>query len=343
MTHSHSDRWSAGHECARHWKTFLTVGALALAAAFVVAAGIPDEYSAQVKISDERKETDILIGLNAFSAWARGAVNERKGLRMPEVYAKTVTTREFAKMLGKVKVEGRGTDYYHYILKHHRDPWWTRLAQWAFGQKEESERVTDIIQDNIRSESSSIYNTTVLQVTDQDPLVAAMMTDSVCKLLEQRLVRHQHQRAARDYYQAQIKTARAEAHFRKMQQTYINFTDGHADISSPAVQATADQLQKEYDEAFSNYNKELEQTRRALALLHKRPATFAILKNTTVPLRASEPATVGYVLSFLFVALTVTAWGILGRRKLQELRSVRPTTPPTQTTPEEWTSSSLSL
>ena len=325
MTQTHRDTWSAWHECARHWKIFLAVGTLALLAAIIVSAGIPEQYSAQVKVSDERKETDILIGLNAFSAWARGAVNQRKGLRMPEVYAKTVTTREFAKMLSKVKVEGYGTDYYHYILERHKQPWWNRSARWWSAEKSDQEQVIDIINANIRSESSSIYNTTILQVTDQDPLVAAMMVDSVCMLLEDRLVRYQHSRATLDYFHAQMKTSEAEAHFKKLQKAYIDFTDSHSDISSPAVQTAADQLQKEYDAAFDNYNKECEQLRRAQALVHKQPATFAILKNTTVPVKRSQPATIGYVLSFLFVALTLTTWVILGRRKLQELRTPQAT------------------
>ena len=102
MTEPRGYTWSAGAECARHWKWFAAAAAGALLLAIAISASLPKEYSAQVKISDERKETDILIGLNNFAAWARGTINERKGYRMPEVYAMTVTTKEFAEEMAKV-------------------------------------------------------------------------------------------------------------------------------------------------------------------------------------------------------------------------------------------------
>ena len=322
MTEPRGYTWSAGAECARHWKWFAAAAAGALLLAIAISASLPKEYSAQVKISDERKETDILIGLNNFAAWARGTINERKGYRMPEVYAMTVTTKEFAEEMAKVKVEGFHTDYYHYILKHHKSPWWDKLLHFGDDPVDEHDRVIDIIQQNIRSEASSVYNTTLLQVTDQDPVVAAMMVDTIRVRLEQKLKRHYYTRAFRDLIQAREKTAMAETRYRKAQKDYIDFADSNQELTSPAATSQENHLFTEYETAFDAYNKECEQLRRAQALLDKQPSTFAVLKNATVPLRPSRPATVGYVLSFVFIALTFTAWIVLGRRKCREYKSL---------------------
>ena len=320
MTGTKGYTWSATDECVRRWKWFAAAAVIAVTAAVVIAACFPKEYSAQVKISDERKETDILLGLNNFSAWARGTINERKGYRMPEVYAQTVTTREFAEEMSKVKVEGYHTDYYHYILEHHRAPWWKRFFC-SDDDADEHDRVVEIIQGNIRSEASSRYNTTLLHVTDQDPVVAAMMVDTIRVRLEQKLKNHYYVRAFRDVIQTREKMALAETRYRRAQKEYIDFTDSHQDITSPAATSQEEHLMAEYESAFDAYNKECEQFRRAQALLDKQPSTFAVLKNATVPTRPSRPATVGYVLSFLFIALTLTMWVVLGRRKYLEYKT----------------------
>ena len=320
MTQHQGHTWSAGAECARHWKVFAAVGAMAILLAMLISASIPKEYSAQVKISDERKESDILLGLNNFAAWARGAINDRKGLRMPEVYAMTVTTKEFAEQISKVKLEGYQTDYYHYILNHHKTPWWEKWLGYFKEQENEHDRVIGIIQENIKSEASSIYNTTLLQVTDQDPVVAAMIVDTIRCRLENRLKDHYYTRALRDLLQVKEKTEMAELRYKKAQQTYNQFSDSHQDLTTPAAMSHEDNLLAEYDAAFGAYNQACEQLRRAQALLEKQPSTFAVLKNATVPMKESRPATIGYVMSFLFMGLTFTLWIVLGKRKYQEYK-----------------------
>ena len=70
-------------------------------------------------------------------------------------------------------------------------------------------------------------------------------------------------------------------------------------------------LQKEYASAFTGYSKAMEQYRRNQALVGKFSYTFAVLSNSTVPLHPSSPAIVGYILSFVFLALTLTTWAVL--------------------------------
>ncbi|MBQ4224262.1 MAG: hypothetical protein II674_10530, partial [Prevotella sp.] len=144
------------HTCLSKWRLYLLATSIALFLGVVVSVSIPRRYAAQVKIADERKETDLLLGLNTFAAWAKGALDDHEGLRQPEVYHKLVETREFAEEMSGVTLEGYGIDYYHHIAQNHREPWW---ENW-FAQKEsEHERVIRIIRDNIRSKAAALYAT----------------------------------------------------------------------------------------------------------------------------------------------------------------------------------------
>ena len=310
--------WSAWDTCRQHWRAYAIAAATAIALAFIVSAGIPRTYSAQVKVSNENKETDLLIGLNNFASWAKSAMNDQKGLRLPEVYAHLVGGTDFADALSHVRIEGRSTDYYHYLRDNHRRSWWEQIGALFADSIGERERILALIHDNVRSKSSSKYGTIVIQATDQDPVVAALIADSACQLLQKQMADYAHDRAFRDLEQASAKADEALKRFEAARDAYNRFRDANNDIHSPRAASMEKHLQDEYAKAFDFYNKTMEQYRRAEALTGKTPQTFAVLRRATVPLEATGPATVGYVLAFLFIALVFTTWWVLLRRTLSE-------------------------
>jgi hypothetical protein len=65
------------------------------------------------------------------------------------------------------------------------------------------------------------------------------------------------------------------------------------------------------------------QYRRAKALVDKFSYTFAVLKNATVPVKASAPFMPGYVMAFLFIAWVFTTWGVLLNEKISRRKRWR--------------------
>ena len=316
------DTWSAWSECVRHWRAYMLAWAVAIAAAFIICAGIPTTYSAQVKIADEHKESDLLLGLNAFASWAKGAINERQGVRLPDVYYRLVTSPSFIEEMSHVRVESYDTDYYHYIQRHHKSSWWEQMGRvFTSDTLTEKQRVLGTISDNIRSKVSSKYGTITMQVTDQDPLVAAMLVDSVREHLQRRLLENSRLRAIRDLATASMKRETAQQRYEKARDEYSRFVDTHADLTSPKVSSMEEHLLSEYEHAFSAFSKECEQYIRAKAIVEKSSFKFAVLKNATVPYKSGSPSTFGYVLALLFIATVFVSWWALGLRKYREYKS----------------------
>lgn len=303
------------HACLSKWRLYLLASSIALFLGVVVGVSIPRRYAAQVKIADEHKDTDLLLGLNTFAAWAKGALDDHEGLRQPEVYHKLVETREFAEEMSGVALEGYDTDYYHHIAQNHREPWWER---WFAPEESEHERVIRIIRDNIRSKAAALYGTITLQVTDQDPLVAALLVDSVRVHLQRHMADYARDRSWRDLLDAEQKMSQAEERYKSARDDYAHFEDTHRDISSAKVQSVEDHLLKEYETAFNEYSKTVTQYRRARALVDKFSYTFAVLKNATVPVKASAPFMPGYVMAFMFIAWVFTTWGVLLKERLRK-------------------------
>jgi len=311
--------WSAWKECRKHWRAFLLVAASSMLLAAIVVAGIPKEYSAQVKIADEHKDTDLLLGLNSFQSWAKTAMKGHHGIRLPEAYHKLVMTRDFAEEMSRVKVEGYGMDYYHYTLEHYERPWWKNIFRHQPDSLEEHAQIIDIINKRIRAKSSITYGTTDIQVTDNDPVVAAMMVDSVRAHLQQHMSAFSRQTALYDLETAKVKATEAESRYKTARDEYSHYVDTHNDPLSGIPSSAEDQLLKEYEAAFSAYEKACNQLIRAQALVDKFSFTFVVLTNATVPRSPTSPSQFGYVLSFMFIGLVLTAWVVLGRRKYQEI------------------------
>ena len=312
--------WSAWDVCKQHWRTYLLVFAASLLLASVVVVSLPEEYSAQVKLADEHKETDLLLGLSNLAAWAKSTMTGHHGMRMPDAYHKIVMTRDFAVEMSKVQVEGYGTDYYHYTLEHAQRPWWEQLFRSTPDSLEEYDEVISLINERIRSKASARYGTTLIQVTDNDPVVAAMIVDSVRVHLQQHTAAIARQTALFDLATAETKFLQAERRYQSAREEYTQYADSHNDLVSAHASAEEEHLQKEYESAFTAYEKATEQRLRAQALVDKFSFTFTVLINATVPLTSSSPSTLGYILSFVFIGLTITTWVILGRRKMLEFR-----------------------
>ena len=234
-------------------------------------------------------------------------------------YAGVKTTREFAKMLSKVKVEGYGTDYYHYLAHDHKSSLWERI--WRGISRDtlsERDRIHAIIHENIRSKVSSKYGTVVLQVTDQDPVVAALLADSVRAHLEKHLADYARVRYTRDLKTAISKMEDSRRRFEAARDEYTRFRDSHQDLTSAVAESMEDHLMNEYDNTFSAYSRDREQYFRAKAFVDKFSLKFAVLKNASVAQEPSGPVTFGYVSAFLFLAFVATTWWCLGRRTYQE-------------------------
>ena len=182
------------------------------------------------------------------------------------------------------------------------------------------DEVISLINQRIRSKTSARYGTTVIQVTDNDPVVAAMMADSVRVHLQRHTAAFARQTALFDLASAQAKCEQAERRYLSARDEYAHYVDTHNDLVSGIASAEEDHLQKEYEAAFTAYEKACEQRLRAQALVDKFSFTFTVLTNATVPQSPTSPSALGYLLSFVFIALTVTTWILLGRKKSQDFR-----------------------
>lgn len=269
----------------------------------------PRTYAGWVTIADENTETDLMIGLSNVQAWLRGTVRLNQGIKNHEVYVHHITSQAFAEEMSRVKIEGYDCDYAHYLSAHHRVPWWESIM--GVTDLSEPGEVISLISDNIKADADDMTNTIKIQVTDQDPVVAAMMADSVRAKLEQFII-SQRMSTAADYYNRKIQANEiAKRRFAEAQQQYAEYTDSHQDLISGKESIEEKTLQREYDDAFASYNQTGLKVLRARALTNKVNSPFAVLKNASVNYDHVSPIFFGQLITYLALALILTTWAIL--------------------------------
>lgn len=132
--------------------------------AVVVWMLVPKHYTAQTTLSDEYKETDLVVGLNNINVFIRNATGaEDLGVNNVEVYAKILKSYDFAQKIANIKIPAKGIKYADYL-----------------NEEDTLKEIRDRISYNVRTKKSTL----TIAFTDKDPLVASQMLDSITAFLQ---------------------------------------------------------------------------------------------------------------------------------------------------------------
>lgn len=283
----------------KHPYIIATVAAILLA--IVVWRITPKEYSAIVKLSDEYKETDLAIGLNAISVQIRDAMGtSNEGLNNMEVYCKVLDTKDFARSIAQKQVPGKGMCYGAYL-----------------GDKD----TVGTVQKHLAYNFDSKQETLIISFTDKDALVAAQMLDSTVAQLQSIVTDYRHTITAYALQNAGEELKSATQQFKEAQHNYSTFTDEHLRLKTAEMDQAQKSLQNELDLAKKHYEDAAEQYIRQAALSHRSYLSFATIQDITVP-QQSNNHFVGYLLCFLSITLVLARGLELYRRNKKGKRLI---------------------
>ena len=178
--------------------------------------------------------------------------------------------------------------------------------------KEQSKTVQGLKQMIIANVDKKTGVTTV-SVTMQDPLVAAIMTDTVVVKLQEHITKYRVSKAEDDCkYWEQLNEQRKNEYYAK-QKVYAEYVDANKNIILQSVRIELERLQNEMNLAYQVYSNVATQLQMAKAKVQEAKPVFAVVEPASVPLQPSGTSRkmilVGTV--FLFVA-AAAAWVLFG-------------------------------
>lgn len=314
--------------------------AVVLAATFLIVAlftlGVPNYYRCEVKLAPElsgsNRSRSGLASLASNFGINLGSNNNGVDAIFPTLYPDLMNSVAFKASLFPVKVQRKDDDtpmtYYDYLKHHQHSPWWSSAIKAVFSifSKEESkgESEVDVNPFRLTKEQSGVIglmkskvvcdvdkNTMVItiNVTDQDPLIAATMADSVQERLQDFITDYRTRKARVDLAYSQKLYKEAEERYEKARRSSAASNDANRRVFLDRVRSEQVKLNNEMNLKYQAYSLVAEQLRLAEAKVQEETPAFTLLQPATVPVRKAGPARARTCLIFLFLAfLATTAW-----------------------------------
>lgn len=287
-------------------KHYIISTAIASVIAIVVWFFVPKEYAAQVKLSDEYKETDLAIGLTKKSVRLRQLNLQNKGINNMEVYAKILTSENFCKTIADNPIPEKGITYGTWIINNRK--FW------------EAPDTTELIKQRISYSQNREYRTLYIQLKDSDPVVAARMLDIVVNNLQEAITTARKKNAASNYGYMKKELARAEKEYHEAQKNYASLKDSHHFLHDENMKMRIEKMENDVFMKHKAFQTISDQCSRQQALMQKATFSFTVIKSNTVPAE-NDSYPVIYIAAFVILALLLTKGHLLyqERKKHEDL------------------------
>ncbi|MDE6692355.1 MAG: chain-length determining protein [Muribaculaceae bacterium] len=336
-------------------RTLIWAGVIGMVVGLVVAFSIPKEYTTDMKLAPEvtgntkmggggLSALASMAGINLSSGAGTDAVN-------PMLYPEIVSSVPF--MTGLFDVPVTTSDDEHMTLRDYleyktKSPWWNVVIglpfkaigavkdlfsepvdtakqykvdpfRLSYDQSELVKMLNGCISSDVDTKTAVIS----VSVTMQDPLVSALIADTVVSRLQEYVTDYRTEKARKDLSYAEKINEEAKAEYHKAQQRYAGYVDRNHGVVTRAGQTEEERLQNEMSLAYSLYSNTLQQYQLARAKVQEITPVYTVLKPATVPILPSKPSKVVILIGFIFLAVVAaSAWVLFGKDFMSSLKKV---------------------
>ena len=160
-----------------------------------------------------------------------------------------------------------------------------------------------------------------LSATMQDPMVSALLADTVAERLKAYVTSYRTNKAREDLEYSKKLNDEAKKEYYKAQQRYADYMDKNQGIVLRSARTEQERLQNEASLAFNLYNTTAQRLQAAKAKVQEITPVYTVVQPATVPLRASKPSKMLILVGFVFLAVVgASAWILFGRGIVEEFR-----------------------
>ena len=327
------------NDIVKHRMLYAKVLPIAFVLAAIYALALPNYYNCTVKLSPEMsgsKSTSGLASLASSFGVNLGSGGAGTEALFPTLYPDLMNSVDFKTSLFHVPVtiEGdkekgekdRTMSYYDYLSKEQKAPWWSNAMKAFFsmfhGQSsmvndtvnkfrltKEQANIVKAIDKNVVCDVDKKTMVITINVTDQDPVIAATMADTVKTRLQKFITDYRTSKVRVDLEYNKKIYSETKARYEKARQLYAEFMDHNRDIILQTVRQKQTDLENEMQLQYNAYQQVAAQLLAAEAKVQEETPAFTTLQSATVPVKKSGPKRAQMCLIFVFLAfLGTSAW-----------------------------------
>ena len=197
-----------------------------------------------------------------------------------------------------------------YLENEIRAPWWSTVMGLPFkllgalrsndepaeGKKLDNFQLTveenglvEALNQRVSASVDTKTSVVTIDVNMQDPLVSAVLADTVVARLQEYVTNYRTNKARNDLEYALKLNEEAQSNYYKAQQRYADYLDRNQGLAFHSAQTMQDRLENEATLAFNLYNQTAQQVQKAQAKVQENTPVYAIVTPATVPIRAMSP------------------------------------------------------
>ncbi|MDE6371728.1 MAG: chain-length determining protein, partial [Duncaniella sp.] len=211
-----------------------------------------------------------------------------------------------------------------------------KVIGWIKGSDEDEEHVLDNFQltssesalvkalcDRISASVDQKTSVVTIDVRMQDPLVSAILADTVVSRLQKYITDYRTNKARQDLEYAELLNSEAQQEYYRVQQKLADYSDRNQGIATQSARITRDRLENETTLAFTLYNQTAQQVQKAKAKVQETTPVYAVVVPATVPIRATSPRKALILVGFVFLAVVAcSAWILFIQPLIEENKGV---------------------
>ena len=270
-----------------------------------VMAFIPDYYRSDEIVGYEEVTSTVAHGLHNVGValgFNLGDVHKNTDAIFPPHYLLLMRSEEFMARLMAVQVltkEGERKSYFAHVTGHSAD---TPLPD-PFRLTDEERKLFDQTQKRILCAANTRKNLVKVSVMDRDPMVCAVMADSVRACLQQYLMdyRQRKSQAEADYFKEL--TVQAQTEYDQALGAFTAFAEQHLNLEKGSLLARQEKLQNEMLLKYRTLQALQAQYNQAVAKVEDRTAVFTMVQKAFVP-----PTPVGPRRGYMVLVLCLLAF-----------------------------------
>jgi len=336
-----SDLWSIAK---KYKKLFAKVAGITFVIACALLLCLPNYYQASVTLAPELSGSSSSSSLSSlassFGIKLGGNNGNGSEALFPTLYPDMMNSVDFKTSLFPIKVHEIDSEeeytYYEYLLDHQRKPWWitviggTKDAIVGFikslftDDEEESTGVNpfmltkeqaDVIKYGIDEKISCDVDQKTLvisiSVTDQDPLIAAVMADSVKQRLQDAITSYRTSKARVDLEYNKKMFAETKADYDDARQRYAVFADANQGMVLQSARSKLIELENDMQIKYQAFSTIAAQLQAAEAKVQEATPAFTTLEMATVPVKKAGPGRAKWAILYTFLSILCTAAYVL--------------------------------
>lgn len=314
-------------------RTIVKWSIIGFVAGVIIAFSLPKEYASVVKMAPENSKNAQLGGMSSLASLAGlnlGNLSE-DGISVnlyPDIAQSTPFLIEMSRIPVRKKNEQEKTMSLYDYIADLSAPWWNRilgapmtLVGWILGKEGKNEskqidpfaptlRQSGILQQLGKRITIGIDKKSGIltaKTTMQDPLVAAIVVDSLSNKLQEYIALYRTDKAKRDleYTRDMFEVARDNYH--EAQSRYAIYVDATQNVARQSVRAEQEKLRNEQQLAYDIYSQLAQRLELSRMKVQEETPSVTIIEPASVPTRKANASksSVIIITTLMFTLFTV--------------------------------------